>query len=126
MAYLTTSELAAIREHIEATLPDTCTIEQPTETVDSVGAVVASWPTRASDVPCRLAQAVMSGAYGRFSTVAGEQTHEGLVWVLSLPHDQTIEVKDRVVVSGVTYYVRSVNVGESEMFLKRCIVEPAL
>jgi len=37
-----------------------------------------------------------------------------------------VEVKDRVVVGGVTYYVRSVNIGESELFVKRCIVEPAL
>lgn len=126
MAYLTTSELTAIRDHVEATLPDTCTIEQPTETVDSVGAVTATWSTRASSVACRLAQAMLSGAQGKFSTLAGEQVHEGMVWVLSLPYDQTIEVKDRIVVGGVTHYVRSVNAGESELFLKRCILEPAL
>jgi len=115
MAFLTTTELADIRTHMEATLPDTCTIEYVTRASDGMGGWTKAWTARGTAIACRLSPA-MTGAY---MGVTQEKLQEGQAWVLSVVHDQTVAVSDRVTVDSSAYRVSRVNVNESEIALKR-------
>jgi len=118
MGYLGADELANIRAHLKVTLPDTCTIQYPTWVSDGMGGGTHVWTARGTAIKCRLAP---KGGGQAFITQA--QVKEGMAWVLSLPHDQTVEVEDRVLVDSNTYQVTQVNVDESELGLKRVFVE---
>jgi hypothetical protein len=121
MAFLSTSELADIRSAFAATLPDVCTIEYPTEVSDGMGGGSASWAARGTAIACRLSADAIS-AFGRKAGITAEQVREGFVWTLSVAYDQTLEVKDRVTVSGKAFEVLQVSTGGSEMALKRAQV----
>lgn len=117
MAFLTASELSDLREHLEATLPDTCTIRYVSLTSDGMGGSTKSFTNRGTAIPCRFAP-----GRGRFGMLA-EQVREGQLWTLHLAYDQTILVTDEAVVNDVTYQVLQVNIDESERFLKRALLE---
>lgn len=117
--YLSTLEKEAIRNEIEALLPDTCEIDYLTNTSDGMGGWTEAWTARGTAIACRLSPAHI----GAYAGMTGEQVKEGQVWVLSLHHDQTVTVKDRVIKGGETYRVLQVNTGESEIGGTRVYVE---
>jgi len=118
MSYLTADELAAIREHLAETLPDTCAIYAESITVDGAGRQVQSWAARGTAIPCRIAPG--SGGGGG---ITAEQIKEGLSWTLSVAYDQTVEVGDKVVCGGRAFQVNGVNHAESELGLTRAYME---
>lgn len=120
MAFLTTAELADIRTHLAATLPDTCEIQYVTETRDSIGGSAKEWTSRGTAIACRLGP-----LRGRFGMLA-EQIREGQFWTLHLAYDQTIEVTDKVLINSTAYQVLQVNDDESEKFLKKALLESEL
>ena len=108
--------LAAMRSAIADLLPDTCYILSPTSTPDGYGGVTQTWGT-AGTATCRL-----DHVSGREIASGGAiQPFEG--YTLSLPYDTTINESWRVVVSSVTYAVKSVNIGQSWQAVKRVQLE---
>lgn len=111
MATLTASELSAMRDHVEAHLPDTCEIDYVTRTSDGAGSWTEAWTARGTAIPCRLAHTRIE----RFEGVRLSQLREGYTWVLTVAHDQTVALTDRVIAGGNTYQVVQVNIGDSEI-----------
>jgi hypothetical protein len=117
MSALTSAELAEMRNFIAALLPDTCTILSPTSTPDGYGGVTTTWGTATASVACRLDM-----KQGR-ELASGESVQPFTAYTLSLPWDVTISATWRVVVSGVTYAVTSINIGQSWTAVTRCELE---
>jgi len=120
MGFLGTTELANLRSHMSATLPGTCTIQYVTNAASSIGSIEATWTSRGTAIACRLAP-ITARALG----LTAEQVNEGRYWMLSLAYDQTVTVTDRVTIGDDTYQVLQVNAGESEVLLKRVLLELA-
>jgi hypothetical protein len=99
---LSSEELSRMQDDFESfTMPDTCAILSPTHTSDSQGGHTTTWGTATASVACRL-----DGVLGRErETVSGAALRGYSRWVLTLPHDATIEESWRVVHDGNTYNV---------------------
>jgi hypothetical protein len=97
---LSTGELTQLRRDAEGYLPDTCTISYLTTTGDTMGGWSESWTDRGTSISCRLAPKTIYG-----ENTEGERIVAGTSWMLTLHHDQTIEVDDRVTHGGKTYQV---------------------
>jgi len=97
---LSTGELAQLRRDHEGYLPDTCTIAYATEAADTIGGWATSWTNRGTAIECRLAP-LASGGEG----ISGERVMQQTGWMLTLHHDQTVTVTDRVTHGGKTYEV---------------------
>jgi len=110
---LSDTELTTIRSDVEELLPDTCTIQQSVITNNAVGEPVRTYSARAENVPCRIdPEIVMQNAFeylGGFSDVV--KANSG--FRLTVAHDQTVEITDRVVCNGETYEVVAVDPGKS-------------
>ena len=115
MAFLTASELSDMRRHLNATLPDTCAIYYVTRTSDGMGGVTEAWTARGTAIACRLSPARV----GSQSGITQETVMEGQVWNLSVAHNQTVALDDKVTVSSDTYRVTQVNTNESELGMTR-------
>jgi len=119
MAFLTTTELADIRSDFGATFPTTCTITAVTRAANGSGGWSESEADRGTAIACRLYPAT-----GRsFPGLTAQQVQEGRLMVLDVAHDQTVEITDKVTHGGVTYHVRQLNDGESELFVKNALLE---
>ncbi len=119
MGFLETAELADIRADFEATFPTTCTITAVTRTASGSGGWSESESNRGTAIACRLAPVTARS----FPGLTAEQVQEGRLMMLYLAHDQTVEVTDKVTHGGVTYHVRQLNDGESELFMKTALLE---
>ena len=111
---LTTAELAAMRDHADNLLPDSCTIRTATQTVDSTGNPILTWADTYTNVACRLDPAGSGGEpamWGKLAQVSD--------WVLSVKYDQAVTAADRVVYGGVTYYVTSAETDHTWRTLRR-------
>jgi len=101
---LTGAELTDMRDEAELALPDTCTIQTPTDT-NTKGSVATTYANTYTSVPCRLANR------NRFNQE--RELGMGLVaitdYVLTVAFDQAIEPAYRVVHGGVTYEVITVD-----------------
>lgn len=107
MTAIDTAMLAAMREAIGELLPDTCSILTLTRTADGMGGMTETWGTAYSGVDFRLdvktgVEQVVGGGLKPFTSYKG-----------SLPYDTTITSADRILHSGVTYAVTSVNTSQS-------------
>ena len=111
---LDTTDLADLRLDLEDTLPTTCTIAYVTRTADGMGGWTQSWTNRGTAITCRL-----SPAGSGYAGISAERLQEGQAWVLSLHHDQAIEVDDKVTVGGNEYRVLQINADESEIVGRR-------
>ena len=94
-------ELADLRAEQELALPDTCTLQTPTET-NTKGSWVLTYANTYTNVACRLAQALNKQAVEREigAELAAVTDH-----ILTIPYGQAIGPTYRVVHSGVTYEV---------------------
>jgi head-tail adaptor len=114
---LDASMLAAMRDAIEELLPDTCTILSVTRTPDSKGGWTEAWGTASSSVACRLD--MKSGV----EQLQGGGVEPYKSYALSLPYDTTITTEYRVVHSGTTYNVKTVNTNQSWIAVRRVELE---
>ena len=121
MAYLSTTELADMRTHAEATLPDTCAITgEGAWTPDGAGGGSYAGTVRGTAIACRLSD--ITGSRGA-ALISQNTILEGVSHMLSLHWDQTIELADTVTVGSDVYAVRQVNANESERLLTRAFLE---
>ena len=121
---LTAGELADIRADIADLLPDTCTIEQVSTSNDAIGAAARSYSNRATGVSCRLdpvPSVTLTGSEA-VSRMKNYIITKGQ-FVLTLPHDTTIEETDRVIHGGKTYSIKHVDDDKSWQGSVRCVLE---
>lgn len=111
------NELAALQDDLETLMPGTCAILTQTNTADGYGGYTTTWGTASASVKCRLDP--MTGR----ENVAAAEVQSFHRYMLTLPHDTTIDTTGRVVLSGVTYNVVSVDTNKSWMATTRVIVE---
>jgi len=118
MPGLSNAELTAMRDVIEdELLPDTCDILSVTKTPDGQGGVTETWGTAYAGVAFRLdmkqgREMVSGGALQPFTEYVG-----------SLPYDATVTNANRILHSGTTYAVTSVNNGQSWIAVTRVMLE---
>lgn len=114
MRAISTGELARLRSTQETALPDTCTIQTRTQSVDALGGITHSYANTYTGVACRLDVADQGSETVRNSAVQAESG-----WVLTLPHNQAISVTDRVIHGGLTYEVSAVGASRSWLTARR-------
>ena len=109
MAMISSGDLARMRAQAEALLDTTCTIQSRTATTDSQGGFTNAWATAASAVPCRL------NRYDRREDhqVLGERANVVADWVVSLAHDRSVTIDQRIVIGSLTLEPVWVNTGKS-------------
>lgn len=98
---LTANELASMRETINESLPDTCTIQSKTITSDGMGGQTEAYTTSATNVPCRVESDNIRVA---------EQIAQGAVKVVqtftfTLAFDRAIARTDRIIWNARTFEV---------------------
>jgi hypothetical protein len=115
MTLLSDSQLEFMRDQIELTLPDTCTILSPTRASDGQGGWTDTWGTASANVKCRLDA---SKKLAQSERLGGAALLPYSYWMLTLPHDTTIGTTYRVVHSGQTY---NVEYEDSEKSWNACV-----
>lgn len=114
---LTSAELTAMRDAINQLMPQTCNILTVTLAADGQGGNTQTWGTAYSSVSCRLD--VVSGMEQVTGGALQPYTHA----MLSVPYDTTITQSDRVEVGSNTYAIKTVNVDQGWIAVKRCELE---
>ena len=117
MSWLSTDELAQMRDDILNLLPDTCTILSVGYTSDGEGGMSETWGTATANVACRIdyrsgRENVAGGAWMPYSKA-----------VLTLPFDTVLETTSRILSDGRTYAVLSANAGQSWIVSVRAELE---
>ena len=102
---LSTLELAQLRSDADDYMPDTCTIQTVTRTVDAYGGWTEAWADTYETVSCRLAALTTTRPEGMDGSELGSFTR----WLLAVPYNQTIDATMRVVHSSVTYEIEAVD-----------------
>ncbi len=113
---LTADELAAMREEVEASLPDTAQVQRRTLTPDGAGGFGESWQTVAT-VACRVAPSGRSPD----EQVIAERLTTTSVWTLTLPADTDVRPTDRIVVGARTFEVVA-SLARSDEIARRVVV----
>ena len=113
---ITTNELAQLRANADDWLPDTCTIQTATESVDATGGGSIAWANTYTSVACRLAPLTGQEAVRNYA-LEGQST-----WRLSVKYDQALTVENRVVFDSDTYEVKYVEDDHSNRTLRRAIL----
>lgn len=121
---LTAAELASIRSDVNQLMPDTCTIEQVTETQDAIGSPARSFSNRATGVACRLDAFSSITSVGKdfISSMKNYLIQEGQ-YILTLPYDTTVIESDRIVINGSTYEIAHIDEDKSWIVSKRLVLE---
>lgn len=120
MPALTTAELTAMRVEAALYLPDTCNIWSITQSVDSIGALSGSGTAIRSNVPCRFAV----GAAG-WQEIVGVKVQDGAAGIFTFNGTLSLDATDMISFKGTNYYVKGLNVNDSERMLTRVAVEMA-
>lgn len=100
------ADLEYMRTSIERLLPSTAYILTVTRTSDGQGGLTEAWGT-AGTAACRL-----DYSNGR-EYEAGNLVKSYSGWVLTIPHDTTIAVTNRVTVGAATYAVIGIDTPKS-------------
>ena len=108
MSLLSDVEMGAIRDLAEQAMPDTCTIQTRTET-NTKGSVAVTYANTYTNVKCRM----MPGGLRERESVTGEKITEYADYVLTVPYDQALTARDRVVFGGQTYQITRVHADHS-------------
>ena len=114
---LSTGDLEYMRNAQEDLLPDTCTIQTNTRTRSDFGGQASSWADAATAVPCRLVRVDPRVR----NELTGEQEQLQADWWLTLHHDQSIALGQRVVVNGLTLEPVDLNEGRSWQTVTRVL-----
>ena len=112
---LSTLEIAQLRSDADAYLPDTCTIQVPTNTVDAIGGWSTTWANTYTNVACRLAPVV----FQRTESMVGSKVEAITSWVLTIAYNQAIDETMRVVHDSDTYEVVQLEDTHSNRTAKR-------
>jgi SPP1 family predicted phage head-tail adaptor len=113
---LSQRDLQLMRHTIADNLGDLATIQNYTDASDGQGGVTRTWANTYTNVPCRLApkSSHTQTEGGQYQAVTG--------WVLTVRYDQTIAAGDRVVKSGDTFEVLSVEDDRTDRVLRRAFL----
>lgn len=118
----TAAELSAMRSIItNNSLPDVCDILSLTRVSDGQGGYTETWGTATASVACRLDPE--RGQYIGTETTVASRLEPYSTWMLSVPHDTTLTVANRVQVGSATYNVIGVDGGRSWALVKRATLE---
>lgn len=117
MSWIDANLLAAMRADIQNTLPDTCNIITVAEAADGQGGWTETQSTATASVKCRIDQ--QTGL--EFET--GGALEDYATYILTLPHDTTIAVTNRVECNGSTFNVTHIDDDKSWMASKRVRLE---
>jgi hypothetical protein len=108
MSGLDSAMLASMREAIEDLLPDVATILSVTNVADGQGGQTATWGTACANVRFRLDMESGSEPISGGGVSVPFTRYKG-----SLPYDTTVVSGNRILHSGLTYAITSVNVSQS-------------
>jgi len=93
---LSSADLEYMRQCQEALLPDTCSIQTNTRTQTVFGGSTTSWADVATAVECRVVRLDQRAR----NEESGEQAQLQADWMVTLHHDQSIALGQRIVVSS--------------------------
>lgn len=98
---LTADELADMRETVNESLPDTCTIQSKTTSSDGMGGFTETWANTYTGVPCRVkADNLNPKELVENDTIKGKQTY-----TITLAHNQTVNSTQRIVWNTQTFEI---------------------
>lgn len=100
MLALTTGELTQMRTTIRTILPGSAIVHTATEAGDGSGGVIQTFAAAGTYAARLMPEALRGDELNR-----GAAMREVSPWILTLPRATTIDEKDQVVYSGVTYEV---------------------
>ena len=106
---LSATEIADIREAIEASLPETVEVQRATRAPDGAGGSTESWQA-AGSYPARLAPAGGEAEREMAGRLAGRS-----LWRVTLPAEADVRLADRVAVAGRTFEVVGVRARSIEV-----------
>ena len=109
-------DLSYLRTEALTSLPDTIDIQRRVNTADGQGGFIEAWDLVYSDVAARVTFG--SGT----STVGIEQENRSRQLKGTVAHNQSIENGDRLLISGDTVEVLSVDLPDSWHIFKTCQV----
>lgn len=112
---ISATELARMQATAEDHLPDECTIQTVTRTVDAIGGWSESWADTHTGVACRLAAVQARAA----EAMVGAELAAVTSWVLTVAHDQALDETMRVVHDGETYEIAQLEDRQSWRTAKR-------
>lgn len=100
MSLLSSAELTDLRAIQEDNMPLRCTIQRPLHIGDGQGGHTTGWTDLVTNVPCRK-------AVGRqpLEQRIADAPRSVQWWVLTIPWDQDIARRDRVIMGSVPYDV---------------------
>ena len=99
-----TRQILRARKRFATLLDDRATIQRPVNASDGGGGFTQTWPTLASNVPCRLSP-VGGGEDDRSRSAGGDRVHDEAVAVITFAAGQDITEADRVVIASQTFDV---------------------
>lgn len=105
-----------MRDTLESSLPDTCTISRASSAADALGGQTLTWSTIAT-VACRVSPT--SGVSGREDTRAARDTAVA-PWMVTLPALTDVTAADRIVFGARTFEVLDVAARMSWELDTRC------
>lgn len=104
-----------LRDIQDGYLPDRCDVSRYVESYTADGPV-QEWQTTLTDIPCRISSRTTTAAEG----VGGAAQQRAVSdWLLWLPAETDVTVRDRLVVGARTFEVERV-VGESYETARAC------
>lgn len=111
---ISAKELADMRAVADDFLPDTCTIQTPTDSTGSMGGPSTSFGNTYTNIACRVDPMGVGSESEVASALEGQSG-----WWLNIPYDQDIAITYRVVHDGKTYEVKSVVDTQSYRTIRR-------
>jgi len=117
-ATLSTNEIAQLRAEASSYLPDTCTLQVSTKTIDTIGGWSTAWANTYTSVACRLAPVVAQKA----EAVVGSELAAVTSWVLTVAHNQALDETMRVVHGSDTYEIAQLQDTHSNRTAKRAFL----
>lgn len=115
---LSVSDLEYMRDTVEQLFPDTCYILSVTETPNGMGGKTQSLGTAGTSI-CRLD--MIENREPETMQGAGKKARQETI--LSMPYDVSVTTLNKILHSGITYNVQSVNTGASWKAETRCTLE---
>ena len=120
---LSASDLEYMRGAIEQLFPDTCYILSATSASDGQGGYTETWGTAGTSI-CRIDAAASKGGFiGQFDTITAGAIQESTKWMVSLPHDTTVTLNNRVKINTYEYNIVAADLGKSWNGEVRLVVE---
>lgn len=121
MSLLSTAELAEIRATQLEALPDTATILRRALVADGRGGQVATYTAQAETVACRLSFEDRDKPKMLDAVTSGRPEPQER-FIVTLPHDASIEETDRLTINGATFEIVTSLAARSWETAKRLLV----